>query len=91
MITSLLALNLKRNDEHPPDDSSKIEVDKTLDAAVESFFKRIIRNFISSWYSNVTQDETFVWNVKLGIAEAIRNVALRVRDVSAFSCDQVEL
>lgn len=80
VITS--ALNLGNTKQQPPDDSEKIEVAEELDAALESFFKRIIRNFISSWYSNVTQDETFVWNIKLEITEALRKIAIRLRDVS---------
>lgn len=91
VITS--ALNLVNTKQQPPaDDSEKIEVAEELDAALESFFKRIIRNFISSWYSNVTQDETFVWNIKQEITEALRKIAIRLRDVSvaADHATQVE-
>lgn len=52
-----------------------------LDAAVESFFKKIIENFVNSWYSTITQDETFVWNIKVEIAEILRKLALRLRNV----------
>lgn len=79
VITSLLSLNLVKSNQPR---NEKIEVTEELDLAIESFFKRIIRNFISSWYSNVTQDEMFVWNIKQELAEAIREIALRLRDVS---------
>lgn len=68
----------------PPDE--RIEVEPELDDAIESFFTRIIRTFISSWYSNLTQDETFVWSIKLELTEAIREIAKRVMNVRK-TCD----
>lgn len=81
VITSLLNVNLA-NANKPPDVDKSIIVEEELDGAIESFFKRIIRTFISSWYSNLTQDETFVWNIKLELTEAVREIALRIRNVS---------
>lgn len=78
LVISLLSLKLVSD---PLKKEVGVEVDKELDAAIESFFRRIIKTFISSWYSNVTQDETFLWNVKVEIAEAIRNIAIRLKNV----------
>lgn len=81
VITSLLSLNIA-NANKPPD--RDIKVDPELDNAIESFFKRIITTFISSWYSNLTHDENFVWNIKLELTEAIREIALRIKNVSRW-------
>lgn len=79
LTTSILSLNIEIARKHP--ETEAILVDKELDKAIESFFKRIIKTFISSWYSSITHDETFVWNVKLEITEAIRNIAIRLKTV----------
>lgn len=64
------------------DGGNKIKVEKELDQALENFFKKIIKTFISSWYTNVTQDESFVLNIKLELTEAIRTIAQRLSGVS---------
>lgn len=89
-VTSILAVKLDNweNKPKPPDDDT---ADPELDAAIESFFMRIIRNFISSWYSTVTQDEMFVWNIKVEVSQAMQRLAIRLRSVSEFTfkCDAI--
>jgi PXA domain len=67
------------------DESGQVEVEQELDIAIESFFKRIIKQFISSWYSSITRDESFAWDIKVEITEAIREIALRLRDVTTLA------
>lgn len=72
------------NEKEPPDDydiNKEVKVEQELDTAIASFFNRIIRTFISSWYSNLTQDENFVHNIKLELAVAVRKIALRIVNV----------
>lgn len=69
------------NANKPPDDESD-KVEHELDSAIESFFKRIIKNFISNWYSVITQDEAFVWNIKAELATSLRRFAFRLKEVS---------
>lgn len=76
---SVLAINLNSSNKPPDDDGGKVLLE--LDVAIESFFRKIVKNFISSWFSNITQDETFVWNVKVEVAGALRKLALRLKDV----------
>lgn len=83
-LTSMLSL--KSADQRFADGNNKIKVEQELDNAIESFFKKIIKTFISSWYANVTQDENFVFNIKLELTEAIRTIAHRVSGVSSFNC-----
>lgn len=77
-LTTILGIQLD-NANKPPDESNKVQVE--LDEAIESFFRKIIKNFVNSWYSNLTCDETFVWNLKQEITEAVRKLAERVRKV----------
>lgn len=83
IITSILDVKLE-NGKEPPDDydiNKEVKVEQELDTAIQSFFNRIIRTFISSWYSNLTQDENFVHNIKLELAVAVRKIALRIKNV----------
>lgn len=63
----------------PTDDNGKVDIE--LDKAIESLFKNILKNFISSWYCNLSRDETFIWNLKREITEAVRDLTARVRNV----------
>lgn len=81
VITSILAVKLS-NESKPPDDGEIFKVSHELDVAVENFFKRIIETFINSWYSTITQDESFAWDIKVQITQAIREIARRVNNVS---------
>jgi PXA domain len=80
VITSILGVEISNLNE-PPDDKERVEVEHELDVAIESFFKNIIKQFISSWYSAITQDESFVWNIKVELTAAIREIARRLRNV----------
>lgn len=79
VLTTVLGVTLKSSKQTPDE---KIEVEHELDVAIESFFKRIVSTFIISWYSNITQDEAFSFFVKLQITKVVREIALRLRDVS---------
>lgn len=63
-------------------DAETVEVEQELDQSIEKFFSRIIGTFISSWYTNITQDESFTGNLKEEVAEAIKQIALRIQGVS---------
>jgi PXA domain len=76
-LTSILGVNLNAN--KPQDESDKVQAE--LDEAIESFFRKIIKNFISSWYTNLSSDESFVWNLKQEITGAGRQLASRVKNV----------
>lgn len=80
-IKAILAVKPNKS---PPDADTVIKVDQELDQSIDKFFSRIIRTFISSWYSNITQDESFTGNLKEEVAEAIKQIALRIQGVS---CD----
>jgi PXA domain len=80
VITSILGVEIN-NRKESPDDRERVEVEPELDVAIESFFKKIIKQFISSWYSTITQDESFVWNIKVELTAAIREIARRLRNV----------
>lgn len=75
-LTSILGVQL---DNEPPDEKGTVQTE--LDNAIESFFRKIIENFISSWYSSLSSDETFVCNLKQEITEAVRQLAVRVKNV----------
>lgn len=79
--TVIKAIATVKVDKPPDEFVDKFRVELELDRAIESFFKRIIQTFISSWYSTITQDESFNWNVKVEISEAIRQIALRIQKV----------
>jgi hypothetical protein len=81
VIMAMLAVKLINANKPPDDDESGKVVQVQLDNAIESFFKKIIRNFISSWYSTISHDETFVWDVKVEITGAMRKLAQRLRAV----------
>lgn len=82
---SILSLTFSSNKSSGKDVA--VEVDKELDAAIAKFFNSVIKTFISNWYSTITQDEAFVWNVKVEIAEAIRKIAIRLKNVSKRTSD----
>lgn len=81
VLLSILALKLDNANKAP--DADRPLVSQELDSAIESLFKRIIDNFVSSWYSQLSRDETFIWNVKKELAEVLRKLSFRLRDVSA--------
>jgi hypothetical protein len=83
-LISILDIQLP-NSNRTQDEDEKVQVE--LDEAVESFFRKIIKNFISSWFVTVSRDETFVWNLKQEIAATVRQISVRVKKVSrASSC-----
>jgi hypothetical protein len=81
-LISILDIHLP-NSNRTQDDDGKVQVE--LDEAVESFFRKIIKNFISSWFATISRDETFVWNLKQEIAVAVRQISVRVKKVRRTS------
>lgn len=78
VLLSILDINLP-NSKETEDENYKVQLE--LDEAVESFFNKIIQNFITNWYANISRDESFVWNLKQQIAEAVRQISVRVKKV----------
>ena len=83
-----LLLNLLKTNQNAKDPGDfgkdvKIFIAKDLDATLENFFNRLLDQFINSWYSNISNDRSFLCNIKFEIANAVRNLAVRCRDVSA--------
>lgn len=89
VLLSIVAVKLE-NSNKPPDDEGHL-VAPELDNAIESFLKKIVENFVNSWYSTITQDETFVWNIKVEVAEILRKLALRLRNVRKKNCFIVKI
>ncbi|CRK86357.1 CLUMA_CG000202, isoform A [Clunio marinus] len=83
LVTSLLQVDISYNKRKPPDDvnQGEIKVTAELDAAIESFFKKIIETFLQSWYTELCQDEAFILSVKIEIAEALKKLALRLNNI----------
>ena len=78
VILSIVDIDLL-NSKETEHDNDKVQFE--LDEAAESFFNKIIQNFITSWYANISRDESFVWNLKQEIAEAVRQITVRVKKV----------
>jgi hypothetical protein len=60
----------------------KILLAKGLDERLESFFTRLLNQFIRSWWSEVSSDESFIYTLKLELTRAIRKLVVRYRNVS---------
>jgi len=83
LLLNLLKKNLNAQDQGDFGKDVKIFIAKDLDATLENFFNRLLDQFINSWYSNISNDRSFLCNIKFEIANAVRNLAVRCKDVSA--------
>uniref|UniRef100_A0A336MLP9 CSON003419 protein n=1 Tax=Culicoides sonorensis TaxID=179676 RepID=A0A336MLP9_CULSO len=58
-------------------------VDKNLDAAVESFYSQIIKSFVNSWFSTLSNDEDFICYLKQNLREATCQMVVKVKKLNA--------
>lgn len=66
------------------EEHSKIILAKGLDSRIEQFFNKLLNQFISSWFSKVSNDDAFVHDLKFELANAFKKIANRYRNVSNF-------
>ena len=83
-LLNLLKTNQNARSPGDSGNNAKIIIAKDLDATLENFFNRLLNQFITSWYSNISDDKSFLCNIKFDIAHAVRNLSLRCKDVSAI-------
>jgi hypothetical protein len=69
----------------------KIFIAKDLDTTLENFFNRLLDQFINSWYSNISNDRSFLCNIKFEISHAVRNLAIRCKDVSVIDIENCKI
>ncbi|CAG9798122.1 unnamed protein product [Chironomus riparius] len=81
IILKLLKINQNARDPGDSGNNAKIIIAKDLDATLENFFNRLLNQFITSWYSNISNDRSFLCNIKFEIAHAVRNLAIRCKDI----------
>lgn len=81
-LTTILNIKLERSSDFQ-DDTFQVQLE--LDEAIESFFEKVIKNFISIWFESISRDETFLWNLKYQISVAVRSVAIRMKKVSSLN------
>ncbi|XP_055383608.1 sorting nexin-14-like [Condylostylus longicornis] len=62
---------------------SEIYIDSNLDAAIESFYSKIIGSFIQSWFVLVSSDSDFVKTLKQGLRQATANLIDKVSKLDA--------
>lgn len=60
---------------------NSIRIAKDLNDTLENFLNRLLDQFITSWFSDVSSDTSFLCNIKLEIAQAARNLANRCNNV----------
>lgn len=58
-------------------------IDKNLDAAVESFYSEIIKSFVNSWFSTLSNDEDFIYCLKHNLREATCQMIVKVKKLNA--------
>lgn len=60
-------------------DEGKLYLDEELDRAVGDFYSVILRNFISSWFSSLSNDEVFLYNVRECLRDATCRLGVRLQ------------
>lgn len=84
ILLNLLKTNQNAKDPGDFGKNEKIFIAKDLDTTLENFFNRLLNQFITSWYTNISNDRSFLCNIKFEIAHAVRNLAIRCKNVSAI-------
>lgn len=58
-------------------------IEESLDEAVDKFFSHILDTFVSNWYTQITQDEEFILNIKTNLRDALCRLLIRAKELDA--------
>lgn len=81
----------RRHIEETTADTTTLWLDEELDKAVADFYSVILRNFISSWFQSLSDDEAFLHLVKQSLRDATRRLgaALKTLDMPRLITDRL--